>query len=90
MYYAFLLLFAILVAAGGVLVYRTLIHSRGFSRLIGGVVEPAPESDDEIVDSYHESQNRLQHLATQNDGQARTSKATAKRVRKELGSKSRR
>jgi len=43
---AFVLLLVLLAA---VLLYRQLIHSRWFARLVGEVTHPSPESDGEVL-----------------------------------------
>jgi len=46
---AILLLLALIGLVIGFLVYRALIHSARFAQLIGGAVEPPPETPDEVL-----------------------------------------
>ena len=51
-------LLLVVVLALAVFVYRGLIHSKSFARLLGGVLDVPPESDDEVIGELDEAQRR--------------------------------
>lgn len=80
---ALVLLFVLIFA---VLVYRWLIHSPSFTRLIGGVIDPSPETDCEVINRLDDAEASAERRAEEADRtvvkQKRTAEAIRRRTRK--------
>ena len=80
---AFVLLLVLLAA---VLLYRRLIHSRWFARLVGEVTHPSPESDGDVLKDLDyaeqvawERAEAAKHTATQSQAIAKTIRRRVRR-----------
>jgi len=72
------------VLAGGVLVYRCLIRSQWFARLIGGVVETPPVNDEEVVKRMTTAESAARKRAADLESEATVKQRTARQMRKKL------
>jgi hypothetical protein len=75
-------LLLVVVLALAVFVCRGLIHSKSFARLLGGVLDVPPESDDEVIGELDEAQRRAQQRAEEASREASEKKATATKLRR--------
>jgi hypothetical protein len=75
---ALVLLIVLIVAF---LLYRGLIRSKWFGRLVGGV-KPLPESDEEILAHVSQAEQEAQERAETCEAEAAAKKQRAKRLRK--------
>jgi len=60
---AILLLLALIGLVFGFLLYRTLIRSRGFAKLIGGAVETPPETPAEVINRLNTAESQARNRA---------------------------
>jgi len=81
---AILLLIALLGLSLGFLIYRALIHSVKFARLIGGAVEPTPETPDEVMQRLKDAKANALKRAGHYTSDACKSKDAAAAIRREL------
>lgn len=78
---AFMLL---LVLAAAVLLYRALIHSGWFARLVGDVTHPSPESDGEVLNDLDRAEQVAWERVEAAEQTATQSTATAKTIRRRV------
>ena len=85
---AILLLLALLGLVFGFFLYRTLIRSERFAKLIGGAVEPPPETPDEVIDHLSSAEGRARNRADSCDTAACEARKAAAEIRRRLRRKS--
>ena len=78
-------LVVLITLAIGVLVYRYLIRSQWFTRLIGGVVEVPPTTDDEVVHRMTTAESVARQRAVDLEVEVAAKKRTAQRMRRKVG-----
>jgi hypothetical protein len=76
---ALVLLFVLIFA---VLVYRWLIHSPSFTRLVGGVIDPSPETDREVINRLDDAEAIAERRAEEADRTAASQRRTAETIRR--------
>lgn len=76
-------LFALAIAATAVLVYRRLIHSRWFSRIVAEVTTPTPE-DEVVLDRLDAVQNDVADAAESVAVKARKQVRLARSLRERI------
>lgn len=81
---AILLLLALIGLVFGFLLYRTLIRSTRFARLIGGAVEPPPETPSEVINRLDEVGYQALDRADRADVAARDAREAGVRIRERL------
>lgn len=79
---AFEVLLVILALMFAVLVYRGLIHSRWFARLVGGVLEAPPETDQEVLARMNQAESAAHRAAEAAEEEAAAKKKSAAALRK--------
>jgi len=84
MYTAILLLVALVGVVFGFLVYRVLVRSERFARLIGGAIEPPPETPEEIVNRLRSEKLRATGCAGKCRSAADKARAAADKIDSEL------
>lgn len=81
---AILLLLALIGLIFGFFLYRTLIRSERFAKLIGGAVEPPLETVDEVINRLDDIGGQARDHATHCDATARMAKDAGIKIRKRL------
>jgi len=81
---AILLLLALISLVIGFLVYRALIHSARFARLIDGAVKPPPETPDEVIQRLKAAKDNAHKCVGKCTSSACKSRKTASEIRREL------
>jgi hypothetical protein len=76
------ILLVLLALMFAVLVYRWLIHSRWFARLVGGVLEVPPETDHEVVMRLNQAEYAAYRAAQAAEEEAVAKKKSAAALRK--------
>ena len=66
----------------GLFVYRTLIRSKSFANLIGGVIEPPPETPDEVIRHLDGATSHADDCADRCDATARSARGDALAIRR--------
>lgn len=90
MQYEVIALIALFGLVVGILVYRGLVRSKRFTNLIGGIVEPPPETADEIVKRLRTEKSRARDCAGKCKTAARKAHETTREINRELGARRRR
>ncbi len=81
-----LAIFFLIASAGlffGLVVYRCLLHSKRFARLVGGVIKPPAETTD-VLDQYTKAGRRASQYADNCDADADLAQREAALIRKRL------
>ncbi len=78
---AFVLLIVLLVA---VLVYRRLVHSARFARLVADVTHPSPERDEEVLERLNTAEAIAKQRASEADRQVVRNQRTAETLRRRV------
>jgi len=81
---AILLLLALIGLIFGFFLYRVLVHSKRFAKLIGGAVEPPPETVDEVINRLDDIEGQAHDHATRCDATARMAKDAGIEIRRRL------
>jgi len=81
---AILLLLALIGLVFGFFLYRTLIRSRGFAKLIGGTIETPPETPGEVINRLDEIGYRALDHADRADVTAQEIREAVIRIRERL------
>lgn len=85
MYFAIFLLVAMIGLVLGLLLYRMLVRSKSFGRLIGGVIEPPPpETPQEVVNRLRAEKERAHSCVGQCRQKAAEAGRSADEIREEL------
>lgn len=79
---AILLLLALIGLIFGFFLYRVLIHSKCFAKLIGRAVEPPPETVDEVINRLDDAESQARDHATRCDTTAHMAKDAGIKIRK--------
>jgi len=80
---AIFLLIAVFGLFFGISMYRCLLRSKRFARLVGDIVEPPSETTD-VIDQYTEAGRRASQYADNCDANALTAQQKAAIIRKKL------
>ena len=81
---AILLLLALIGLILGFFLYRALVRSERFAKLIGGTVEPPPETTNEVISRFDDVEGQARNHATRCDTTARMAKDAGIKIRKRL------
>lgn len=90
MRFAILALIALFGLGLGFLVYRALIHSKAFAKLINGALVPTPETTDEVVEQLRTNKARAQACVGKCRTAVRTAREKERTIQRELGTGRRR
>lgn len=74
----------------GVLIYRILIHSSAFARLINGVLTPTPETTSEVIERLKNEKTRAKNRAGECRTAAKAAVDNERILQRELGTSRRR
>lgn len=80
MYEAILLLLAMFGIVFGFFIYRILIRSKSFARLIGGAVEVPPETPNEVINRFRAEKSKARNCV----GKCRTAATKANRAARDI------
>jgi hypothetical protein len=81
---AIFLLIAVFGLFFGLIVYRCLLHSKRFARLVGGVIEPPAETPNEVLDQYIQAGDHAKEYANDCDARAQAAQKDALVIRDRL------
>lgn len=81
---AILLLLALVGLIFGFFLYRALVRSKRFAELIGGTVEPPPETTDEVINRLDDAEYQALDRVARCDATARMAKDAGIKIRKRL------
>ena len=81
---AILLLLVLIGLVFGFLLYRVLIRSKCFAKLIGGAVELLPETPDEVINRLDDAESRACNCADRCDANAHRYADANIKIRKQL------
>ena len=81
---AILLLLALIGLIFGFFLYRTLVRSKRFAKLIGGAVETPPETPDEVINCLDNAENRAHASAERADAAVRMANDAGVKIRRRL------
>ena len=74
----------LLVLLAAVLLYRRLIHSSRFARLVADVTRPSPESDEEILKDLQTAERSAWNRAEQNKQVATKKREAAAKIQRRV------
>lgn len=81
---AILLLLALIGLVLGFFLYRALVRSERFAKLIGGAVEPPPETTDEVISRLNDVGYQASDRAARCDTTARMARDAGIKIRERL------
>ena len=81
---AILLLLALIGLIFGFFLYRALVRSERFAKLIGGTVEPPPETVDEVINRLDDAGYQALDRAARCDTTARMARDAGIKIRERL------